>query len=974
VEGTVELVAENAVRFSPAQNLAPLQYHIISISKTVTDTYGNAMEGDSATNNFKTASSPDLDPPLNVVFAIDQEYTASTTITLSNLDAAEDGELVEALISENGGAERSFTYTRNLSYDFQNTEDGAKSITVRLVDSVGNASEPSAARIVTLDRTPPTGTFAVKNGANQTADYVNSTSVTLSSDLADAGTSMVGAQMQYSVNGGANWSAWEAYDAAKAAALGAGDGTKTVQLRVKDIVGNSTMLEDSIILDATPPTFSSFVLNSGAAYSTSLTLGAALAASDATSGLHQSAFSADGGATWGSWVAFAAADTVTVSAQGATTIAAKVRDRALNETTLTDGIFVDSAAPTVSAFAVEAGATYALSAAVTLGQSASDPNGASGSGVSQMRFSNNGGSTWSGWESYAATKAWTLLSGDGDKSVSIQVRDAAGNVASGSDGITLDTAAPVVASVAIVGTGDGTNHAANTTSVTVLSSVTDAAGSPIEMRYGNDGSTWSGWTAYAGSYAHTLAAGDGTKTVYLQFRDAADPANHVSSGNDTIILDTTPPSVGSITAPLNAASVSGDVPVAGAATDSGSGIWKLEFFGNGVSLGTDTSEPYAAPQAWRVQKLAEDGSYPVMAAAYDRAGNTTNTATNNVTIDNYTATFLTLTSLGSFGGGRASIAANSDFSVIYIAYENLDSSSVGVARSTDGGANWTAASTISSATRPAIAVDSAGNVHLAHLSGNQIFYKKSTSQGMSWAIQNQVGMDAHSSHFPCIEVLGTSYVHIFYIYQGSNYTRHFVSSSGGSSFSMQANITGSGITWIDAACTDAGLHLVHRDGTGLLSHTRMSPSSGSIIFGPRTIAEIQVSSAPSISSRTAGSQIAVIGFGDPSGTLKSASSADEGSSWTKNTLKDNCPNANSAIVATLDQSSSPLYYAAYNDYDAGQLSIAKSADAIAWYSYNVIAAPASFVPTAVCDGQYLYVAYHDNSARRVKFAKAKINF
>ena len=54
-------------------------------------------------------------------------------------------------------------------------------------------------------------------------------------------------------------------------------------------------------------------------------------------------------------------------------------------------------------------------------------HGRHGSGVAKMQFSNDN-TTWSGWETYATTKSWTLASGDGLKTVYAQFKDVAGNV------------------------------------------------------------------------------------------------------------------------------------------------------------------------------------------------------------------------------------------------------------------------------------------------------------------------------------------------------------------------------------------------------------------------------------------------------------------------------------------------------------------------------------------------------------------
>jgi hypothetical protein len=47
------------------------------------------------------------------------------------------------------------------------------------------------------------------------------------------------------------------------------------------------------------------------------------------------------------------------------------------------------------------------------------------SGVVQMTFS-NGNSDWLEWEAFATSKIWVLPTGDGEKTVNVQFKDAAG--------------------------------------------------------------------------------------------------------------------------------------------------------------------------------------------------------------------------------------------------------------------------------------------------------------------------------------------------------------------------------------------------------------------------------------------------------------------------------------------------------------------------------------------------------------------
>ncbi|WP_377701314.1 hypothetical protein [Pseudoduganella sp. UC29_71] len=67
---------------------------------------------------------------------------------------------------------------------------------------------------------------------------------------------------------------------------------------------------------------------------------------------------------------------------------------------------------------------------------------------------------------------------------------------------------------------------------------TDAAGSvPIQMAYGNSGSP-TNWTSCNSSASHTLTAGDGTKTVYVRFRDSL--SNTTADISKTTTLNTLP--------------------------------------------------------------------------------------------------------------------------------------------------------------------------------------------------------------------------------------------------------------------------------------------------------------------------------------------------------------------------------------------------------------------------------------------------
>jgi len=98
---------------------------------------------------------------------------------------------------------------------------------------------------------------------------------------------------------------------------------------------------------------------------------------------------------------------------------------------------VDKTKPT-GTISINSGAAETNSTAVVLGLISGD---GAGSGVVQMRFSNDG-AVWSAWEPVLSTKAWILTAGDGAKTVYVQHKDGAGNISDAvSDAITLKTPA-----------------------------------------------------------------------------------------------------------------------------------------------------------------------------------------------------------------------------------------------------------------------------------------------------------------------------------------------------------------------------------------------------------------------------------------------------------------------------------------------------------------------------------------------------
>jgi len=85
----------------------------------------------------------------------------------------------------------------------------------------------------------------------------------------------------------------------------------------------------------------------------------------------------------------------------------------------------------------------------------------------------------------------------------------------------------------------------NSTNVILTMTATDLEGEAIEMRFSNDGTTWSSWESKVSTKSWTLLIGDGSKTVYMQLRDTN--GNISNTFSDTIVLDTTSPVIIGVT-------------------------------------------------------------------------------------------------------------------------------------------------------------------------------------------------------------------------------------------------------------------------------------------------------------------------------------------------------------------------------------------------------------------------------------------
>jgi hypothetical protein len=230
-------------------------------------------------------------------------------------------------------------------------------------------------------------------------------------------------------------------------------------------------------------------------------------------------------------------------------------------------MMVDSVAPTLTLTIPPANGSngWFVSGPVTASASAADAT----SGVSGTASINGGGA------SYTAST-------DGTYNLTATVSDVAGNTASSSGTIRLDTTPPAAGSP-----------------VTVAPNGSDATSGIASQQVSLDNATWS---------SSVTVSTNGTQTVYERISDVA---GNTTNSTKTVRLDTTPPSVTLTIPPPNGANgwnISATTASA-SATDATSGVsGSASINGGGASFTAST-----------------DGTYNLTATASDVAGNTAST-------------------------------------------------------------------------------------------------------------------------------------------------------------------------------------------------------------------------------------------------------------------------------------------------------------------------------------------------------------
>ena len=471
--------------------------------------------------------------PTTPTIAIDAgaTTTSSTDVTLTLSAAGTPTEMYVSNVAGCGSGGYWEAYSTSRAWTLPLT-DAVNTVYVKYRDAALNESTCASDTIEHRSTAPSANSIAIAGGL----DFINTRNVTLTLDA-----SYVTEMYVTNTAGCGGGGVWEAYNTSKAWTMTTGAGVKTVYVRFRNAALENTMcISDTITLDTTAPTTPTISIDSGAAYTSSLAVNLTLSAAGTPAEMYitNTAACASGGV----WETYSTSKAWNIlNSNAVNTVYVKYRDAALNESTcVSDSITHDTTAPMANSITINSGAALTSGTAVTLALDAT--------GATEMYVTNTAGCGAGGaWQAYSTSRAWTVATGDGTKTVYVRFRNAALiNSTCISDTITLDTTAPGTPTISIEG------GLATTGSLDVNLTLS-ATGTPTEMYVTNVAGCGSGgvWEAYSTSRAWTLSTSNATNTVYVKYRDAA--LNQSTCASDTIVHDGTAPIANSISINSDAA-------------------------------------------------------------------------------------------------------------------------------------------------------------------------------------------------------------------------------------------------------------------------------------------------------------------------------------------------------------------------------------------------------------------------------------
>ncbi|WP_420909743.1 Ig-like domain-containing protein [Enterobacter hormaechei] len=533
------------------------------------------------------------------------------------------------------------------SSDLAGLKDGDASVQVSVTNVNGNSA--SAGRGYSVDATAPTVTIDTVAGDN----VINGSEAAAGVAISGTTTAEVGQTVTVNLGGnsytaqvqqGGVWSI--NVPAADLSTLA--DNGYTVQVSVSDAAGNPGSAGKAITLDTTPPTVSfnvvagDDVINSVEHGQAQVVSGTATGASVGdklviTIGSNQYTTTVDAS---GKWSVGVPASDISALTDGTVTLSATITDSAGNSSTQTHDVVVNTAsvALTVNTLsgddvinAAEAGASLVIN-----GSSAQSASG------TQVNITLNG-------KSYTATiqsdGSWTTtvpaadvgtLADGASYQVSVSAQDSAGNSASATHTISVDTTAPVI-SVNTLSGDDVLNAAEAQQPLTVHGSSSAEAGQTVTVTLG--GKTYTALVANDGTWTLDVPAADlanlseGALTVTASVNDKA---GNNGQTTHTLTVDTVAPAVTISTVAdddivNNAEQLAGQT-ISGTTTAEQGQTVTVSFNGHSYQATVAANGSWSVFVPGRDFLGLSDGDYTITATVSDKAGNP-GSATHDVTLN-----------------------------------------------------------------------------------------------------------------------------------------------------------------------------------------------------------------------------------------------------------------------------------------------------------------------------------------------------
>ncbi|MDV5192822.1 Ig-like domain-containing protein [Enterobacter asburiae] len=533
------------------------------------------------------------------------------------------------------------------SADLAGLKDGDASVQVSVTNAHGNSA--SAGREYSVDATAPAVTIDTVAGDN----VINASEAAAGVAISGTTTAEVGQTVTVTL-GGKSYTAqvqqggiWNVnVPGTDLSALA--DNGYSVQVSVSDAAGNPGSAGKAITLDTTPPTVSfnavagDDVINSVEHGQAQIVSGTATGASVGdklviTIGSNQYTTTVDAS---GNWSVGVPASVISALNDGTVTLSATITDSAGNSSTQTHDVVVNTASVALTINTVSGddviNAAEAGSSLVINGSSAQFASG------TQVTVTLNG-------KSYTATiqsdGSWTTtvpaadvgaLADGASYQVSVSAQDSAGNSASATHGISVDTTAPVV-SIATLSADDMLNAAEAQQPLTVRGSSSAEAGQTVTVTLG--GKSYTATVANDGTWTLDVPAADlaalsqGALTVTASVNDKA---GNNGQTTHTLTVDTVAPTVTISTVAdddivNNAEQLAGQT-ISGTTTAEQGQTVTVSFNGHSyqATVGADGSWSVFVPG--RDFLGLSDGDYTITASVSDKAGNP-GSATHDVTLN-----------------------------------------------------------------------------------------------------------------------------------------------------------------------------------------------------------------------------------------------------------------------------------------------------------------------------------------------------